>query len=102
MRGSRWDDLRHSAQSQPLARRLVASFAATGVPRNQVRVTETLCSLVPCKNLLDISLSSSWVSKLGLRRRVQEVSHRGRKIDGLEVWAATVTVSLQDGCGFAD
>lgn len=39
---------------------------------------------------------------LGLGPGAQEVSHRGREIAGLGVWAATVTVSRQDGCGFAD
>lgn len=57
---------------------------------------------VPSKNLLGIPPSCGWVSSLGLHRQAQEVSHRGREIDGLEVWAATVTISLQDGCGFAD
>lgn len=40
--------------------------------------------------------------RLGSSPGIWEVSHRGREIAGLGVWAATVTVSLQDGCGFAD
>lgn len=55
------------------------------------------------KNLLGISPSPSQGSRPNWRRlETQEVSHRGREIAGLGVWTATVTVSLQDGCGFAD
>lgn len=90
-------DTWHTGQWWP-----VYGYAGTGMPRNQVRVTETPPSFVPSKNLLGTSPSSSWHSRLGLGRGAQEVSHRGREIAGLGVWAATVTVSLQDGYGFAD
>lgn len=80
----------------------ICNYAGTGVPRDQVRVPETPPSFVPSKNLLGTSPSSSWHSRLGLDRGAQEVSHRGGEIAGLGVWAATVTISLQDGCGFAD
>lgn len=46
-------------------------------------------------------LGRDW-RRLGLGQGAQEVSHRGREIAGLGVRTATVTVSLQDGCGFAD
>jgi hypothetical protein len=59
------------------------------------------------KNLVGISPSPSESSRPSWRRPgpgpgMQEVSHRGREIAGLGVWVATVTISLQDGCGFAD
>lgn len=101
-----WEDEKHSAQSAANGTYgngdLICRCAGTGVPRKQVSVTETPPTLVPSKNLLGISPSFGWVSRLGPHRGAQEVSHCGREIDGLEVWAATVTGSLQDGCGFAD
>lgn len=70
-------------------------------------MTETSPSLVPFQeptwhlSLLQLGLQAQ-LEGAGPWPREQEVSHRGREIAGLGVWAATVTVSLQDGCGFAD
>ena len=63
-------------------------------------MTQTSSSLVPIHELT-WHLRHNW-RRLGLGQGAQEVSHRGREIAGLGVRTATVTVSLQDGCGFAD
>lgn len=53
------------------------------------------CSLPQPRLQAQLEKAGSWPG-------MQEVSHRGREIAGLGVWAATVTVFLQNGCGFAD
>lgn len=82
--------------------RSVASFGITlvRVSAEPGRVTQTSSSFVPvCE--LTWHLGHDW-RRLGLGQGVQEVSHRGREIAGLGVRTATVAISLQDGCGFAD